>query len=348
MFEAFIIRACGSDTAMIELCQEVCGATLLGRAIRMELIFAQGPAFTGKSVLIEILGDTLGDYATATKADILLRSNRTGDGERPSPFLVTLRGKRLVTCSELPENTPLDDALVKDLTGGDMITARGLNKAPVTFRNTARIIVRCNPLPVVTGSDDAIWHRLLIIPFKVVIPPEERDVDLRSKIATSELPGVLNWALEGLQRYVARGCKFSIPASVQAVVDKHRIESDVLGLWLDEHWKIEKTKTRPPYRALQGSISTDYREWCQLNGHHPVSTKNLWAKLRERCGYDPIKPLEGGRKYALGWRRKSLRSNVDEPSSITTPDTTFREVAEERRERKVVSIDAAKRRREQK
>ena len=344
LFLQFISRACGGDEKMVGLCQEVCGAVLLGRAIRMELTFAYGPAFTGKSVLIEVMGDMLGDYATAIKSEILLRRHHIGDGERPSPFLVSLRGKRLVTCSELPENTPIDDALVKDLTGGDMITARGLHKAPIKFRNTARIIVRCNHLPVVTGSDDSIWGRLMILPFTVVIPAEERDVNLREKIAATELSGVLNWALEGLRRYLMRDCKFEVPKIIQEIVRRHRRDSDVIGLWLEERWTIDKTKDKAPYRTLQSAIGTDYRDWCQGNGNLPMSTKNLWAKLRERCGYDPIKPLEGGHKWALGWMRLHQPSG-DEVStmSINSDHTTLSKLME-KSQRQVTPIDAAKRR----
>ena len=348
LFDAFIRRACNDDDELIELCQEIYGAMLLGRPIRTEVIFVQGVAFTGKTVYLEIGKELLGDYATATKSEMLLRQNRQADAERPSPFLMELRGKRLVTCSELAEGGLISETMIKDLTGGDTITARSLNKPPCEFRNTARVIVRCNQLPAVAGTDDSIWKRIIIIPFSIVIPPEERDQTLRETITATELPGVLNWALAGLRRYAKRGYVFDVPESVQNIVDKHRRESDVLGLWIDDGWEVDKTETAEPYRTLQSVITADYMTWCETNNAGKLSAKNLWSRLRERFGYDPIKPLDGGHKYALGWkpmaRSKEHRapSEPKENKGRSEPDTV-----DERYERlrKILPFDSAKRRR---
>jgi P4 family phage/plasmid primase-like protien len=300
MWEAFIAEATGHDKERTRLLYEIFGAALIGKAQRSEVVFIVGPAFSGKSVFLEAMHDVLGDYALATKADLLLRAGRhqNQDAERPSPFLAVLRGKRLAACGELQENTPIDDTILKDLTGGDTITARGLHKEPVTFRNTARVIVRANKSPMVTTTSEAAWSRILIVLFDVVIPEDQRDKDLCAKIVRDESAGVFNLALEGLARYAARGYRFEVPKDMRDVLNKHRVESDVLGTWLDESWVIDKTKREGP---RQSAVTGDYMEWCKSNGHQPLGSIMLWKKLRERLGYDPVSRSDHGYKHALGF-----------------------------------------------
>jgi putative DNA primase/helicase len=250
----------------------------------------------------------LGDYATATKATLLLRASRNQDQdpERPQPFLVQLRGKRLASCAELPERTPINEAMLKDLSGGDTITARGLNKNPVEFRNTARVIVRANHPPLIADTNEAVWSRLLIVPFDVVIPEEKRDKDLAAKIVESETAGILNLALKGLASFAARGYRFNVPKNALDALKKHRAESDVLGTWLDEKYLVSKTDRRD--RILQSNVTLNYMQWCKENNHHPHSSVALWRKLREHLGYDPIGKIDGD-KYVFGFTEKSTALN---------------------------------------
>lgn len=202
-----------------------------------------------------------------------------------------------------------------------MITARGHYKDPISFRNTARILVRCNHLPVIAGTTTSIWNRILIVPFEVVIPDVEQDKDLRAKIIATEAEGVLTWALKGLQRYVARGCRFEVPQAIKDAIEIHRKESDILGTWLDDGWVVDKTQTER--RVLQSVVSKDYRDWCITNGHQPMSSKQLWIKLRERLGYEPIGVGAGGYKYALGFSLRPLLGSVE--NSTVTDLTKVRE-----------------------
>ena len=323
LFEAFIRRATNNNPSVAAFVQEIIGAALRGRSQRAFLIFVYGESGTGKTVLIEVIHDAFGPYATATKSELILRSHRNADPERPSPYLHRLRGKRVVTCTELPENIPLDEAVVKDLTGGDMITARANYKDPVTFRNTALVIIRSNHLPVIAGADTAIWSRIVIVPFDVVIPEPERDPDLRQKIVSSELPGVLNWALAGLRRHARRGYRFSIPESVTKLVAQHRKDSDVLGLWLEDGWEVNPKKNDAPYRYPQHLITLDYRNWCEQNGQSPLSAKNLWTKLRVRFNYDPVVRLDGGIKWALGF--KAQRADDDRETMLEYRERTVKQ-----------------------
>jgi putative DNA primase/helicase len=302
-FVSYMRTVTNGDLALLRYLQEVVGAALLGRAIRTAIQIFYGPGGTGKTTLIEIILALLGQYATATKADLLLRQRRHADPEAPTPFLKVLRGLRLVVCSELNENVALDEALIKDLSGADTVTARGLHEAPVTFKNTAAIWIRGNHAPVINGTDTAIRERVNIVPFDHVIEAGTRDKTLAERIIATELPGVLNWALIGMRRYVERGYEFVLPEAVSKATEQVQIASDVIGAWLDDSFEVNAKQTELPWRATQTDVTRSYRDWCAQNGHRAMSSKMLWAKLRLRFGFGDDWPLKSdGGKFATGFK----------------------------------------------
>jgi P4 family phage/plasmid primase-like protien len=295
-FIKFIDTAANGDKDLRRHIQEIVGAALLGRSIRTKLHLMYGPAGSGKTTLMEIALALLGDYGMASKADLLLRQGNNTDAEKPSPFLKTLRGRRLVTCSELAEGVMLNDALIKDLLGADTITARGLHEAPITFRNTAAIWIRGNHLPMI-GADGAMRERVSVVPFEHVIDAAKRDKMLADQIIANELPGVLNWALVGMRRYVARGYEFQLPAVVVKATEQMQRNSDIIGLWLTECVEIDVTKIEAPWREDAKSLVSSYRDWAAQNGHKPKSTKTLYGDLRRRYGFDEKWPMASSGKY---------------------------------------------------
>jgi P4 family phage/plasmid primase-like protien len=300
LFTQFIDTATDGVEDLKRHIQEILGASLLGRAMRTQLHIIYGPTSTGKSVLIEIALALHGDYGMASKADLLLRQRRNTDPEKPSPFLKTLRGRRLVVCSELNEGVAFDDALIKDLTGGDTVTARGLNEAPITFRNTATIWVRGNHLPTI-GAEAAMRERVIVTPLTHVIDAAHKDKTLAERIIAAELPGVLNWALIGMRRYVKRGYEFDLPAAVVKATAQMQRDSDVTGLWLNECVKIDMTQTEPPYREEAKAFVESYRIWCMQNGHTSKSSKSLYTYMRRRYSLDEDWPLKSnGKVFATG------------------------------------------------
>lgn|GEM_PF-2338017 len=329
----FIERASDGDPTLLRYQQEVAGSLLLGRADRNEALFAHGPAFSGKTIFLEAFIDALGpDYALASKAAIILKARQSTDAERSSPFLVSLRGKRFVGCSELDEGAVVDEATLKDLTGGDTITARGNYKDPVQFRNTARVMVRCNHLPNIVGTDDSIWSRVLVVPFPVVIPEHERDKELRQKLR-AELPGIVNWALAGLRRYALRGYRFELPKCVTDAMRAYRGNSDALGHWIDECVEIDPKKSDVPFRELQSEVTASYTDWAKRNNHMPMSSRSLWQRLRDRTGFDPVFRGDGGVKYVRGFRlrRNPIAVNLIHHQHVQL-DARDAEIAQLRRE----------------
>jgi len=299
-FMRFLRTITGGDAGVIGLIQEVFGLALSGHATRSQVFFFYGPeGNNGKSVLLELMNALAGDYAVAVRASVLLRGRGNVDPEAATPQLVRLRGKRLATVSEFARSGVLDVELLKDICGGDTISARGLNRDPVEFRNAATPCVRTNHMPNAEARDGAAWDRIVIVPFLVVIPEAERDPQLRERLATTELSGILRFALDGLARVMARGGRVEIPAKVAALVAEHRAAGDVLGRWLADC--VELLPSTDAGRELQPHVYANFREWARDNGHEVASSKTFMADLRKRLGRDPLMASNGA-KYLTGLR----------------------------------------------
>ncbi|PEO93949.1 DNA primase, partial [Bacillus toyonensis] len=90
----------------------------------------------------------------------------------------------------------LDEGLVKQLTGGDKVTARFLYENEFDFMPQFKLWMATNHKPIIRGTDDGIWRRMAIIPFTVQIPKEKVDKRLKHKLRR-ELKAILHWAVEG-------------------------------------------------------------------------------------------------------------------------------------------------------
>lgn len=324
---SFIRRAADGDRELVRHMQEIAGTFLLGRGDRMEVVFTVGPAFSGKTLFNEAFLDGLGsDYSLASKSGVLMKARQRADAEAASPFLVSLRGKRFVSCSELEQGETLSDVTLKDLTGGDTITARAMYKASVTFRNTARITVKCNHLPNVIGTDDSVWSRIELLPFDVVIPLEERDKELRTKLA-AEFSGIFNWALVGLRRYAERGYRLDPPRSVAAMKAEFRVKADTLGYWIDECLEFDpRLSEASGSKELQAEVTSSYMDFAKQNNFGGMSAKTFWQRLRERLDFDPIYRGDGGVSFARNFR---LRRSGIETGIISNQERTIREQSAE-------------------
>jgi phage/plasmid-associated DNA primase len=147
------------------------------------------------------------------------------------------------------------------------------------------------------GADGAMRERVSVVPFEHVIDVAKRDKMLADQIINTELSGVLNWALVGMRRYVARGYEFQLPDAVIKATEQMQRNSDIVGLWITECVEIDVTKTEAPWREDAKELVRSYREWTAQNGHRPKSTKSLYGELRRRFGFGEKWPNASNGKY---------------------------------------------------
>jgi P4 family phage/plasmid primase-like protien len=176
---------------------------------------------------------------------------------------------------ETPDGARLDETMVKELTGGDPIVARGMRQNPYQFDPTHTAVLVTNHKPQVRGTDHALWRRVHLIPFTVTIPDAEKDKALPGKL-NAERQGILAWLVEGcLDWQRQQGLK--PPPEVIAATAEYRSAEDVLGAFLDECCELG-----PRLEASSKSLYGAYTTWAEENGEFILSQKKLGKALRER------------------------------------------------------------------
>lgn len=268
IFERFL-REVVPDSEVRGFLRRSAGLALTGDASEHHFWFLFGPGRNGKSTLTNLLLHVLGDYGMTAAEHLLER----GPDRHPTE-LAALRGARLAVSHETQEGRRLDETRVKKLTGGDPIPARFMRGDYFQFDPTHKLWLHGNHKPVISGTDEAIWSRPLLVDFAVIIPPEERDTHLSEKLE-AEASGVLNWALLGCLEWQKAG--LCPPASVRSAIASYRLEEDRIGAFLAER-TVEEPGGREGATALFGA----YQDWCKREGEEPVSGTKFGRSLNER------------------------------------------------------------------
>jgi putative DNA primase/helicase len=283
------------DAELRAFFERAVGYSLTGLTIEQVMFILWGGGANGKSVTVETILGLLGDYACKTPSETLLARR---EGSIPND-IARLQGARFVSSVEMEENRRLAESRIKELTGGDTVTARFMRAEFFDFRPVCKLWMATNHKPVVRGTDLAIWRRLRLVPFTVTIPESERDHHLLEKLR-GELPGILAWAVEGCLAWQREG--LNPPEAVLLATKTYREEEDVLGAFLQErcvlgvgHW------------VFAGNLYRAYGGWCERNGEKPISQKALAARLSER-GCESDRKGHGGKRV---WRGIGLQGDGD-------------------------------------
>ena len=267
---AFLDRVMDGEVAMIEFLQRAIGYSLTGDTREQCMFICHGPGANGKSVFLRTVSEVLGAYGATAAADAFI--NRR-DGAA-SNDLARLAGARFVNASEIDEGKSLAEALVKSATGGEAISARFLYREFFSYVPAFKIWLGVNHKPRIRGDDNGIWRRIRLVPFGVTIPPEDRDRELLTKLRR-ELPGILNWAIEGCGVWQREGLR--PPATVLNATEAYRAESDVLGEWLDERCVLVAGA------SIQAKLLyADYRKFIEERGGHPLSMTSWGLRMADR------------------------------------------------------------------
>ncbi len=290
LWDSFLDRVMAGDQRLVTFLQRAVGYSLTGHTNEQVLLLLYGIGANGKSTFLETMRALLADYSAITDFTTFLK--RDSEGARND--LARLVGTRFVSAVEAEAGKPLAEALVKQLTGGDTITARFLFKEFFDFKPQFKIWLAANHKPNIRGTDHGIWRRIRLVPFTVTIPEAERDPRLTQKLA-EELPGILAWAVRGCMDWREHG--LGLPDAVRSATASYRDEMDAFGGFIEEECVVEDGAVETA-KALYAA----YTSWCEANGERPRSQKALATGLRER-GLQNCKGAKGVRC----WRGLRLR-----------------------------------------
>lgn len=262
MFERFLDRVL-PDLAVRERVQEYIGYTLLPDAPHQIAQFWLGGGANGKGVLANIV-QALHHRVAAINLDDL-------DG-----FSMTeVVNASLIYCDEAPQQR-INDRTFKMVTAAETVTIQRKYRDPISTRIHGKWLILGNHIPEITDHSEGFWRRLDIVPFDVTIPKAERDPLLASHIIAHELGGVLNWALEGATRLLARGRFDPVkPKAMTQALDAAKTESNtVLDWWNDTEQSIKTTVD-----TLKMDVYRCYTGWCKANGLSSVPLPKFWKRL---------------------------------------------------------------------
>ncbi len=273
------------DTEVREFVQRLAGVGLLGLVVEHVLPILTGTGANGKGTFYKAVSHALGDYASTVEPDLFLHRQ----GAHPTGEM-DLLGIRWCVVSETEKDRRLAEATMKRLTGGDTIRARRMRQDFIEFTPSHTAIMVTNHLPKVSGDDPAIWRRLRVVPFNVVIPEVERDKHLDEQLQL-DADAVLAWAVTGYLDYAERG-ELAEPDSVVTATDDYQKASDAVARFLDDE------TTRCNGFSTNADLFARWSRWAVVDGTEPISQRAFGQAL-DTHGLPSVKGT-GGKRIRRG------------------------------------------------
>lgn len=261
------------DTEVQGFVQRWFGHCATGDYSEEKLVCFWGQGRNGKGVLTKLFRWLFGDYAAPIEFASLLSDDRRR-GSEATPDLADLTGVRAVFAGEPKKNVRLDDGRVKQITGGDDLKVRHLNRDFFELKPTFKLTLSFNNKPRITDDTHGMWSRVHLVPFTVIIPDDQQDHELLNKLK-AEGPGVLNWALDGFRQWRESGLQ--APQAVVAATAEYRSESDQIGQFL-----AAATKPEAGGSIRSAELYACYQGWCAAMDQRAVSQTKFGRDLTTR------------------------------------------------------------------
>lgn len=267
-FLSFLFDVFGNIAELLDIVQEMLGACLDSTGIYKAFFALVGEGNNGKSVLLHVLKQLLGERNCSSVELGELSTNRFA--------AFPLLGKLANITGDQGYLELRDEGKLKTLTGGDQMCFEQKGKDPIFAVNTARIFFACNTLPTFNDKSEATWNRLIPIPFTTIIPAEKRNPELlTSGYWESELSAILNWALIGLNRLRQNRCQFTHSRLCDELKAGHRLDSNPARRFLLERIEVSDTD-----KIGSKDLYQNYRTWCDTYGYrHPLTNANFAKEL---------------------------------------------------------------------
>lgn len=277
----FLSDIFGGDPYMLDYIQKCVGYSLTGSTSEQCAFFLFGTGRNGKSTFLEIVRGILGDYATNIQPQTIMVNPKSGNA--PSSDIARLKGARLVTSVEPNEGMRLDEGLLKQLTGDDVVTARKMFSEEFEFKPEFKLWMATNHKPLIRGTDTGIWRRIHLIPFEVQIPLDRVDKKLKYKLV-KESEGILKWAVQGCIRWQNEG--LTMPQKVLDAVREYQHEMDVISAFLDACCiKEGEVKASRLYAV--------YAKWAEEHNEYLMSSTKFGTEMAKRDKIGRKKKMDG-------------------------------------------------------
>ncbi|GAA1064724.1 phage/plasmid primase, P4 family [Streptomyces asiaticus] len=293
-WDRFLVEVFPNHPEMVDYIRRIVGYGITGSTAEQMFVFHHGAGANGKSVFLDVLTHV---FRGVTKsAQVSVFEQRTAVGQA-NPELADLYGARLVFCSETERYSRLADALIKQITGGDPVTARRLHSNPFTFTPTFLLQIAGNYRPAIMSADFGTWRRVKLVSWEATFRGKNADPELPAKLK-AEAEGVLAWAVRGAVEWYASGLQE--PSAVQQDTADYRESEDRLQEWLEACLVQE-----PGARIAPMQLRRAYAEWCEDAGMSRKEQLSGWSLGVEVEARGFPKKKVGGRWGFQGIRLKT-------------------------------------------
>jgi putative DNA primase/helicase len=241
----------------------------------------------------------LGDFAKTADFTTFLKKDHVSSG--PSDDIANLAGARLVSSIEVDDGRQLAQALVKQLTGGDVIRARHLYQGSFEFRPQFALWLICNRARVVAHDDDAMWRRILRLPFENKIPANKQDKTLKATLTdlSQTGPAILAWAVQGCVEWYQHGLQ--VPQIVESATRSYQAQSNPIADFVAEACILH-----PSAFTTVADLRGAYAGWVHETGERDLLGRTDFAGALRDIGC-----TAGTRRTGRGWSGIALRSDPE-------------------------------------
>ncbi|OUB67917.1 DNA primase [Bacillus thuringiensis serovar zhaodongensis] len=271
---AFLDQIFLGDQDLVEYMQRLIGYSLTGDISEQIMMFLVGGGSNGKSTFINTIKDLHGEYGKQAKSDTFIKKKDTGANND----IARLVGARFVSAIESEEGEKLSESFVKQITGGEPVLARFLRQEYFEFVPEFKVFFTTNHKPVIGGLDEGIWRRVKLIPFNLNLPSHKRDKRLPEKLSL-EMPGILNWAIEGCMKW--QQGRLKEPKVVAEATGQYKEDMDILAPFLDEVCYIDEPENEA-IRIEAKELYNVYERWCFNSGERALGNRSFYRMLETK------------------------------------------------------------------
>ncbi|MCP4257850.1 MAG: DNA primase [Planctomycetes bacterium] len=276
LWDNVLKTAFDGDETLLNFVQRAFGYSITGDISEEKLFLVHGDAASSKSTILEAIKSTLGQYAQIADFESFLKQRVSSHGPRND--IATLAGARFVVSIEVDEGKHLAEGLIKMLTGGDTIRARFLFQESFEFLPQFKLWLACNHAPIVNDADEAMWRRILLVPFNHVVPKNKRDPRVKAVLRDPKVagPAILAWLVRGCLERQKSG--LIIPQSIEEATGQYRDEQDPLKEFFEDECELAPDAFVPVMEMRQ-----KYDEWAKASGiKWPLSPRKFNKRMESR------------------------------------------------------------------
>lgn len=273
-WETFINEITEGNAEKADYLQRALGYSILGTSKEECMFILYGKTTrNGKSTLLNTIQHLLGDYASVAPVELICKTTRQKDPNAASPTLAKLKGKRFVTMSENENSGKLDESIIKQYTGGEEITARGLWEQTISFLPQFTMWLSCNDLPAVRDKSLFASDRLKVIEMNRHFGEDEQNKDLKSIFTTpEEMKGIFTWLIAGCMKYKQKG--LTMNEEMKGVIKQYAKDNDLILQFLEEKCVRNNSES-----VLGKTLYDNYKSWCRMNGYFVCNKKKFHAEV---------------------------------------------------------------------